>query len=491
MNIKMKKIVVATYIVLIFCQSVSGQESNNFRQKITQYGITWEFDRPVMSGQFVNGDWWVIGPVTIVGITPVPGAVAGMKDNIKVNHWNDTSLKPDTTMRNGSMIVLKAGYRQGYDSRSGSYHPELSVTLPLNLESGVSLISSVSNNTLPVDNFCRNILWENEYKSQIVLKTAAVLTCLKEVPPADAFRPAYTGADKIIFRAKDIQWNLLPKLKPAGEVPSWEQYERYFQRPWLDHLMTWEQQELVPNENQPNYGREYSRLVSVASLMLCLDAPDKQKEKLTIGLIQLGIDLYGLAMNGCSWNEGGGHSSGRKWPILFAGIMLNHEQMTKLPESAFFQEDTQTYYGTGWFGQTVLWQMIQHHGRRDTYEEKTPEQWEQWDRTSESYRVCCTAVSWIGTALVARYMKAIRIWGHDAYFDYADRWMREDDPYKDARMQGGRQRPNGETNTFDPFVTAMWKTYRQNAPDQEMSGIRKKFVWEGNRGVWRAVNDLP
>jgi hypothetical protein len=187
-------------------------------------------------------------------------------------------------------------------------------------------------------------------------------------------------------------------------------------------------------------------------------------------------------MAGGSWNEGGGHSSGRKWPILFASLMLDKPEMTNHPPTAFFQEDTQTYYGKGWFGQTTLWQMIQHHGIRDTYEEKPPEQWEKWDRTSEGYRNCCNAIAWVGTALAARYMKAVKLWGHDAYFDYVDRWMREDDPYAEAR--GTHRRPSSETTTKDPFVTEMWKTYRKSAPEQEMSGNNMKFVWEGNHGKW-------
>lgn len=462
----------------VFSQSVPVQ----FRKGISQYGITWEFEKPAQTGQFVTGDWWVVGPVNIVKITPEPGPVTVDNTNISKNHWNDTSLKTDTTMRNGSAIVLKAGHTQSYDSRGGDFDLSDCVKLPLNLEPNLSLISSISNTTIPVDNFCKNILWEGEYKCQTVMKTAAVLTCLDTVPPAGAFRPPYVGTDKPIFLAEEIQWELLPKLQVAGEVPSWVEYERYFQRPWIDHLLSWSQQELVPNENQPNYGREYARLVSTASLMLCLDVPQKRKEKLTIELIQRGIDLYGLAMNGGYWNEGGGHSSGRKWPILFASIMLNNHKMAELPETAFFQEDTQTYYGKGWFGQTVLWQMIMHHGKRDTYEEKPPEQWEQWDKTSESYRVCCTAVSWVGTAMAARYLNAIKLWRHDAFFDYVDRWMCEDDPYKEAR--GNHPRPSGETKTFDPFVTEMWKAHRENAPEQEMSGIYRKWVWQGNKGGW-------
>ena len=459
-----------------------GQESGSYRDEISQYGITWKFDRPVQCGKFVTGDWWVIGPVTIVRITPVPGVVEAVKDNIKLNHWNDTNLKQDPGMRNGSMIVRKAGYRHGYDSRESLFDPELSVSLPLTLDPGLSLVSTVSNTSLPVDNFCKDILTKNEHQAQIVLKTAAVLTCLNEVPPTDAFRPPYTGTDKFIVQARNIKWELLPKLKAVGKAPSWKQFERYFQRPWLDHLKSWSQQELVPNENQPNYGREYSRLVSMASLMLCLDVPDKQKKKLAIGMIQLGIDLYGIAMNEGCWNEGGGHSSGRKWPILLAGLLLQDDRFFELPNSALFQEDTQTYYGTGWFGQPVLWQMIQHHGWRDTYEEKPPHEWEQWDKTSEGYRVCCNAVSWVGTALVARYMNAVKVWGHDAYFDYVDRWMREDDPYQEAR--GNYPRPKGETDTFDPFVTEMWKAYRSKAPEQPMSGVRKKWMRKDNKDVW-------
>jgi hypothetical protein len=476
-------------LLLFSCEVIKNKgisemptEKVDDRLEVSQYGITWTFDRPAKTGQFITGDWWVVGPVKIVKITPAPGPVSRDNTPIVLNHWGDTSLKVDTIMRNGSMIVQKVGTTQGYDSRNASYRKSDSVVLPIELAPNHSLISSISNETVPVDNFSKNIMWDGERTSRVTLKTAAVLTCLEEVPPRDAFRPSYAGTDKTIFRARDIKWDILPKLQPAGEVPSWEEFERYFQRPWIDHLMSWEQQELVPYENGPNYGREHARIVSLASVMLLMDVPKERKEKLTVGLIQRGIDIYGLAMVGGSWNEGGGHSSGRKWPLVFASIMLDKPSMMELPSTAFFQEDTQTYYGQGWFGQTALWQMIQHHGQRATYEEKPPEEWEKWDRTSESYRVCCNAAAWVGTALAARYLKAIQTWGHDAYFDYVDRWMREDDPYKEAR--GSHPRPARETQTFDPFVTEMWKAYRKTAPEQEMSGVYKKFVWEGRKGIW-------
>lgn len=454
-----------------------------YRTEVSQYGITWTFDKPVKAGQFVTGDWWVEGPVTIIKITPAAGPVPMEETEFRVNRWNDTSLKADTTMRNGSMIVLKVGTTHGYDSRASGYKKEETVTLPLELKPHVSLISSISNENLPADNFAKEIMWPEEKQSETVMRTAAVLTSVDEVPPANSFRPPYAGTVKPLYSADDILWDQLPALSPAGELPSWKLFERYFQRLWLDHLMSWSQQQLVPNENGPNYGREHARIVSIASMLLSLDVPREKKEKLTIGLIQRGIDLYGLAMAGGYWNEGGGHSSGRKWPILFASIMLGEPALARVPESAIFQEDTQTYYGKGWFGQPALYWMVQHHDKRSRYEEKPPEQWEKWDKTSESYRTCCNAVGWVGTALAARYMKAIKLWNHDAHFDYVDRWMRKDDPY--ARARGKYARPKMETTTFDPFVTEMWNAHRASAPEQDMAGNPRMWVWgEGRSWSW-------
>ncbi|RYY30431.1 MAG: hypothetical protein EOO04_04790, partial [Chitinophagaceae bacterium] len=214
------------------------------RTSVSQYGITWTFDKPAVTGKFITGDWWVLAPVTIKSVTPAPGPAAVDTAKLEKNRWNDTSLKNDTTLRNGSMIILRAGNRQAYDSRAAAFSKEDIIRFPLNLEAGKSLVSSVSNTTLPVDHFSKEIMWESEMKSETVIKTSAVLTTVSKIPPPDAFRPPYAGIMKPIFRASDIQWNLLPKLSAPGEVPSWQLFERYLQRPWIDHVMSWSQQQL-------------------------------------------------------------------------------------------------------------------------------------------------------------------------------------------------------------------------------------------------------
>ena len=59
--------------------------------EISQYGITWRFDRDYPVGQFITGDWWVVGPVVVREVTPAPGlAPADETINIRRNRWGDS-----------------------------------------------------------------------------------------------------------------------------------------------------------------------------------------------------------------------------------------------------------------------------------------------------------------------------------------------------------------------------------------------------------------
>jgi hypothetical protein len=67
--------------------------------------ITWTFDKPARVGQFINGDYYVVGPVTVTLIDPKP-------------LWGD-EIKQTINIRNaGGMDWTKAKRgefgRQGY-----------------------------------------------------------------------------------------------------------------------------------------------------------------------------------------------------------------------------------------------------------------------------------------------------------------------------------------------------------------------------------------
>ncbi len=459
-------------------EAVHVQRAN----QVSQYGITWRFDRDYPVGQFVNGDWWVVGPVNLVSVTPGPSpAPANELNDLGVNSWGDTGLQDNKERRNGSMVVMSLGPAQGYDSRGVTYDPSASISFPYTLPADRSLISSISEVTVPNTVLQADLMWDSEKNSYNVMQTAAVLTSLSEAPPADAFRPTYVGANKQIFRASSLRWDRLQNLPVDATkypVPPFEQYEHYLERPWIDHMNgTWEGNYLVPVDNQPAYGREFARIVGTASLMLNMDATHDQKQRLLYNLVQYGIDLHGMVQLGAVFNEGGGLTSGRKWPVLFAGLMLGDSSFVPPAQTSVFHEDAETYYGQGGYGQNALWQIVMHHGARQPYQEKPPSEWDEWDQTSEDYRICCNVRAWVGEGLAALLMGAKADWNHNAFFDTIEDWMRRTDVY--AANRQGYPRPPEETTTFDPFVDAFWDLHRRDVPAQPDGSTDLK--WDVNR----------
>ena len=478
--------------------------------QITQYGITWTFDRAYPVGRFVTGDYWVVGPVTVTGVSPTPGpsAETAVEAGDK-SRYGANALVDDKRMRNGSMVVTgptrnpknPTGFDlQGYDSRSPNYASELSVGFPYRLDVDRTLISAVSNEERGADGKLAtpSVLGQRKIflcppVLPLSLRSAAVLTCLREAPPADVFRPSYAGAGKPIYLKSKLRWDLLPALKPVASTPDWATMERIFERPWLDHTYSWYNQYMLPGENGPNYGREFARLSSIAALMVMLDVPRERRETLLVRYVQLGIDLAGVAQTGRQWFSDGGHWQGRKWPILFASIMLDAPELRNFPDvdpdvpvygrfkvvaavgmpapTTLFQEDLDTYYGRGGDGQTVLWQMVTHTGVRMPHEQKSRAGFDKSDRFAEGYRSLNTC-SWIGTALAARWMKAEAIWNHDAFFDYMDRWMSPGEQWDKPTWL-----PKGCERSFDLFTEDMWKAYRATAPVQPGGKDNLKWVW--------------
>ena len=91
-------------------------------------GITWKFSERVPVGRFVNGDWYVVGNVTVNSVHPAP-----------------------TTERNGSVLNLPVDQGiSGFDSRvsSNRFRANLRADFPCAMEPGDALISSISLDTI-------------------------------------------------------------------------------------------------------------------------------------------------------------------------------------------------------------------------------------------------------------------------------------------------------------------------------------------------------
>lgn len=426
---------------------------------VERHSITWKFSEKATVGRFVNGDYYVVGPVAIVSITPAP-----------------------THTRNGSVLNLPPHQGEsGFDDRvaGGRWNPKLRATLPITMKPNDILVSSISVEKvgeLPAP-------LRPSDRAQSPVRTVSVLTCLAEPAPADAFRPSYCDyRAPQLYLARNLRRDLLPQLPCAGIPMQMEMggpfaigdWAGRFERPWLDVCFFGFDAAI---EYQPHYGRDVGRAVGVASLLLCLDFTPQEKESLLINFVQYGIDLWGIARAGYpGWQAHGGHGSGRKWPIVFAGLMLGDPEMqspTKSLPRLKFGEDMQTMYDKGWTGAKVVY--AGHVGKDGVpdkkdwgaYEHLPPAEWP--GNLGENYRRCCTSVAWVGEALAVRILHAEKAWDHDAFFDYVDRWMTEDDTKAIAEIKRARGQDYSadwarQRQTWDPFVQAMWTKYRDHLP---------------------------
>jgi hypothetical protein len=192
--------------------------------------------------------------------------------------------------------------------------------------------------------------------------------------------------------------------------------------------------------------------------MLNLNFSNAQKRTLLVRFVQLGIDLHGIAENGGTehWVGNGGHGSGRKWPILFAGIVLQDARMRDVgSRSIAFGEDQQTFY----VAETSPGVFNHGHGGYTSSHRGMPE-WgikhviainlDSVSWTNPPYRLCCTANAWTGFVLSAHAMRAKALWKHDALFDYMDRFMAECRARNVAEWE----------MSWHPWPLEMWDQYR-------------------------------
>lgn len=448
----------------------------SLRESVTQYGITWTFERPARVGQFVNGDWYVVGAATIKTIDPAP-LYGGEIPPGELDPMDQERPKAQR-VRNGFMLNPPAQMKVAYDSGVRNwFDPSLIQRLPVTMKPGDSLVATISMpKGLVLRAQLRNAI-ERGVDDSSPIRTAVVLTCVGEPQPLDAFRPAFCDRTPRTYLARNLKRDLLPKAAATASIPRIEQYIRFTQRPWVGTgFFGFEE----PVENMPQYGLEYGRVAGISALLLCTDLKPEQKELLLVNYVQIGIDLGGMIRAGHpGWTGWGGHGSGRKLPIVLAGLLLGDDELAGISQSypkASFGEDEQTAYGDCWTGAKVVFaghsgiDAATGEGRSrgngwGPYEHTPPSQWKDGQNTSESYRRCCTSVGWVAQALALRLLHAERAWGHDAFFDYVDRWMYENDAefVKSIKEATGRDHDKDwarQGQAWDAFVNEMWAKHR-------------------------------
>lgn len=282
----------------LFCAPMSNAATTS---SITQQGITFNFDAAYEYGQFANGDYWVVGPLTINSMTP---AYDGSNNGWIVN--------PSTL-----------GSEQWFDSELDGFTPASIPSLPyyVDTSTGIKSVIKADSGTDGRD---------------LPLDTVVILTVVPTAPldnGVNTFRPAYFGTDKTYYYTTDINTSLILSLAPAASGPTIETlttryaYTRYMhfvaygsgaQHRYLHPLNA------VSWATTDGYVPDFSHHDMAAYLMMmCNTYTYSEKKPVLIKLLQIGIDTCGAALAGWRPPAAGGHQPGHRLHTAFAATILN------------------------------------------------------------------------------------------------------------------------------------------------------------------------
>jgi hypothetical protein len=469
---------------------------------LSQYGITWQFDKELSLdgagdtykyGQYCNGDYYIVGQCNIIDIDPATVNQGGTR-------WiNGSMINPE--------VIIETALDEGSVTRLNYNHSKnvavgVAPGNPLVLATNESLVSAQSDTGGDPKPFILDV---------------AVLTCVVSAPSENSFRPPYCGTDKTSqWNESDLDYSHLLNLTTYPDTNlSWAVIEAAIERPWIDFYANWHYEWHCPSNNMPDYGRNMGVVESNVALKCNLNYSNSEKRVSVIGLTQVGIDFWkiyneSIAEDTFFWRSDGGNYIGRKFPIFFAGIMLNDiaigrmkrigldgDQPVWATDNNVIHEDGQQFYVTQAdidITQGGSWDPDSRNPNPQYYDSShlgMPEWAIRRNREPERsdasfaayYRQCCTGNSTHGLALATLMMKGKLYWNNPAFFDYQKRYMQimadGTDPF--GYTVSGIPETFPQTNrSYSDTTEEMWdlyfSTYENSEQDNPSSEIYIMFT---------------
>jgi hypothetical protein len=447
---------------------------------VSQYGITWTFDSPHTVGKYANGDYWVLGPVTITSITP--NAASGQ------NGWEVNPGLAGNDVAFGGNDPTAA--TQAWDSGGPYYKASNMPALPYTATAGQSIVKGIAHAGRAPGADC-------EANVTPCLDSAAILTVVGS-PPANngttVFRPPFVGTSKPQFSTTSLDTNIsnLPRLASNTSIdavlPTLSAALATVQRPDIGwSVEEWRSFHPVLNTSPPGgdpYAPGLSGVYNDAvfrALIAKTGDSETTRRQLLIALVQRGIDVYGERAMGMHWYAAGGHNLGPRPMLSFAAWMLNDTTLKNSLSSAGKDDFAETATvqpnkvsgGQPVWGQphcthpigdceTSYWTALSTSD--DTATPYDPYGYIDGAYTpSTSYQQCCTSSALVGDALMVHLIPGMdTIWnavsGQDVY-NYAVRWKNhglwtKPDPCAPLTQGGGKDPAHPGQCILDPDLTA-------------------------------------
>lgn len=399
----------ATTILLLIIGTVFA-----LQKSISQDSVTFYFNEAKTVGKFANGDYWVLGPVTIDSITP--------------HAYIDSTCKPIRYMHGWEIdpIVLDSN---GFDSKAPSFSWNKVQKLPITINGTKSLVKVVSR--------------QCEGSCYPALQRAIVLTIVDKIPPnhgRSVFRPTYISATKIMRDTNTIDWAFLPNTVPSDlhKTPEIKELLEQNRKVKFDHIAG-NQMITRPLENLNSYLPAVTTDAANAIAYLCSNIPLEEKKLLTVYMVQFGLDWYSFLENGYTWPRGGGEMAGSILPIAFATALLNDDTMKQTIQNIADTSDHWPYENhTLYYNKdgVALWGNL-------GFKDPSIQEDRYWHQNASAtlrdpyglidgghvpgdyYQYCCTSQPWKCMRMVFKLLgpKMDSIWYNQAFVDYVDRWV--------------------------------------------------------------------
>lgn len=275
---------------------------------IAQFGVTWEFSSAHEYGTFANGDFWVVGPVTVTNMTP---AWSGTNHGWEIN----------PTWQSG----------QGFFTNF-FYDPALRPAMPFSVTNS-SLVKTIGGVTA---------------QSASMIHTAAVLTVVTGIPPtsgATVFRPPYVGTNKPFYLTTSLQSNLLPSYASVASAPTLASVVSNFSKCLrMDHT-SGDARVCRPAGAMKDYQPENTAELNESMLRLMLNDSYADKLPALIQFTQHAIDHAHAVYLGYR-NPPSGHNPNHRVIAAWGAVMLDITEIkTALASATGFHEDENLYDG--------------------------------------------------------------------------------------------------------------------------------------------------
>ncbi|MBN2234492.1 MAG: hypothetical protein JW706_05035 [Opitutales bacterium] len=395
---------------------------------VSQDGITWHFDRDYSYGTYVNGDYWVLGPVTITRISPDFGVMDGFTDLDGSYHAYSPARHMHGWEINPRKVVVD-GETQGYDSLLPSFSSDKIPSLPVTItEHNTSVVKVIG---LDCTGTCRPCL-----------NVAAVLTVVTSPPLPTQFRPSYIGdpSEKLILDMAQVDLNRLPSVI-STEVPSQSTFEAALERQRrlkFEHIAKGSGQRSRPMLSMEGY-LPYATGEFTNAILYAMTTYDRdRREEMAIHLIQHGIDWIGLFNHGYHFPRGSGEQTGGILVPVFAATLSTDSSLKEMILSAVAQSDDDALpyedhtiqigkqerplFGND-NGEASYWSKIDTGVGSTT----TADPYGHIDgqpTPGSFYQNCCTSGWWKGMVLVFNLFPAMKeVWYHPPLETYVQRWV--------------------------------------------------------------------